>query len=177
MAVLIELGDPELGQTEVEELDAVPREHDVARLQIAVNDAVTVCSVERLGDLGGDGQGPLERQRAARQFGRERLAIEQLHHQERHAVLLADVEQGADVRMIDPGDGASLTPEALELPRTRARRRSDRLDRHESIQSRILRAIDFAHAPGVEERQHFVGSDARTRLERHNSWQFGELLL
>ena len=56
----------ELRQAEVEQLHARLRQHHVARLQIAVDDAVPMRLVERLGDLDGDSAGLVERQRAAR---------------------------------------------------------------------------------------------------------------
>ena len=88
-----------------------------------------------------------------RQLRGEGLAIEQLHDQKGDAVLLADVEERADVRMIDPGNGASFTREAFELGRAGVGERPDRLDGHEPIEARIPRAIDFSHAPVIEEPQ------------------------
>ena len=136
-----------------------------------MNDAVTVGGIERHGDLGGDSQGAIERQRAARQaFASVSPSSSSITRNATPSC--SPMSNGADVRMTDPGDGASLTPETFELPWTCARRRPDRLDRHESIQPRILRAIDFPHAPRIEKRQHFVGSDARARRERHSRWWF-----
>ena len=54
-----------------------------------------------------------ERQRPAREPRAERLAVEILHHQELDAVLLADVVERADVRMVEPRDGARLALEPL----------------------------------------------------------------
>ena len=56
-----------LRQAEVEQLRARLRQHDVAGLQIAVDDAAAVRLVERVGDLDRVCAAPVERQRALRQ--------------------------------------------------------------------------------------------------------------
>ena len=102
----------------------------------------------------------------------ERLAVEQLHDQEGDTVLLSDVVERADVGMIDPGNRPSFTLEAFELGRARVGERLDRLDGDEPIEARIPRAVDFPHAPGIEESQHFVRPDVRTRRDRHGQRLF-----
>ncbi len=53
------------GEAEIEHLDrAVLPYLDVARLQIAMNDPLSMCGVERLGNLLRDGQRFVDRQRA-----------------------------------------------------------------------------------------------------------------
>ena len=52
------LGLERLGQTEVEDLDPiVRRDHDVCWLEVAVNDALLVRSLERVSNLARDSQG------------------------------------------------------------------------------------------------------------------------
>ena len=46
-------GGAEPREAEVEQLRAARREHDVARLQVAMNDTLRMRSGERLGDLDG----------------------------------------------------------------------------------------------------------------------------
>jgi hypothetical protein len=92
------------------------------------------------------------------------------------AVLLSDVVERADVGMIDAGDRLSFTLEAFELGRARVGERPDRLDGDEPIETRIPRAVDLPHSPGIEESQHFVRSDVRTRRDRHGQRLFGELI-
>ena len=98
-----------LREAEVEELRPRLRDHDVAGLQIAMDDPGPVRLVERIRDLNTVAQNLLERQRPFRQFVRQRFALEQLHHQ----VVLADVVQRADVRVIERRDRLRLTLEAL----------------------------------------------------------------
>jgi len=78
-----------LRQPEIEQLRrrcpgaprAARRQHHVARLEIAVDDAVLVRGVEGLGDLRRDAERLRERQGAPPQALGERLARKVLHHE------------------------------------------------------------------------------------------------
>ena len=73
---------PRLGQPEVEHLgDTIGAKLDVGRLEVAVDDPLLVRGFERLGDLPRDGQGLIERDRAAGDALRQVLALDQLHDQ------------------------------------------------------------------------------------------------
>ena len=50
----------------------------------------------------------------------QRLALEQLHHEEERPLMIPDIVQGADVRMVEAGDGLRL---ALETARVGPGRR------------------------------------------------------
>jgi hypothetical protein len=65
--------EPELGQVGVIAV-ALLVEQDVARLDVAVHQAALVGSVERLGELGGDADDPLGRQR--RGFPQQRPEVD-----------------------------------------------------------------------------------------------------
>ena len=68
------LGAQRLGEAEVEHLDgAVVADLDVGGLEVAMDDALLVRGLERLGDLAGDGQRLGQRDRAAgHEHGRDR---------------------------------------------------------------------------------------------------------
>ena len=112
-----------LRQAEVEHLHrAVRRDLDVRGLQVAVDDALLVRGLERVGNL------PRDRQRLGDRRGRvhaagsaatrdplrERLALDQLEDQAAHAVRLFDAVDRADVRMIQRGEHPRLALEARE---------------------------------------------------------------
>ena len=101
------------GQTEVEQHGPVVRQDDVARLQIAMDDARAVCRCQRLGNLPPVPKRIARRQFATRQTRRERVSFEVLHHQEVGPVLVTDVEQLADVGMRQARDRARLAFETL----------------------------------------------------------------
>ena len=77
-----------------------------------MHDALAMGTVQRVGDLPCARQRLAKRQRASHQPVCQRLALEPFHHEVRDAVLVADVVQGADVGVIQRGDGARLALEA-----------------------------------------------------------------
>ena len=110
----------------------------------------------------GSGRGRLRfERRAAARRGRpaQRLPFEILEHEEVDAVLMPDVVQRADVRMIERRDRARLALEALAQLRIRRERRRQDLDRHRAIEPRIARPIDLAHATRADERDDFIGAE------------------
>src|SRR6185369_317774 len=88
------------GRAEIEELRPRLRDHHVRRLQIAMDNMLTMCLVQRVGDLGAVPQNLGQRHRSAAQALLDRLAVEQLQYQ----VVVTDVVQRADVRMIQARD-------------------------------------------------------------------------
>ena len=97
------------GEAEVEHLDAGFRQHDVAGLEIAMRDALSVGGDQRFRDLDAKLERLLHRQRAFLQALGERLAFDQLHYQ----VIGANVVQRADVLMIERGYGARFAFETV----------------------------------------------------------------
>ncbi len=77
-----------LGQAKVEQLDARLGQHDVARLQIAMDDAFRVCGGQRVGDLSAVAK---------------------------HLVDLADISSAQRVAMVIKG-GVVVDRRALQLP-------------------------------------------------------------
>ena len=74
---------------------------------------LTMCLVQSVGNLNGVAQNLIQRQRAYSQPLSQRLPFQVLHHQEVNAILLSDVIERADVRMIQTGDGAGFSLESL----------------------------------------------------------------
>ncbi|MEA2570271.1 MAG: hypothetical protein QOI24_2272 [Acidobacteriota bacterium] len=70
-------------------------------------------AIERIGDFRADAEYLWKRKRSAGERVGQRFAIEVLHHEVVDSILMADVVQHADVRVIEPGDGARLAVEAL----------------------------------------------------------------
>ena len=67
-----------------------------------MNDSEAVSFVERIGDLDGNREELLTRQRAALETIAERFAFEIFHHQEIGVVLTANVMQNADIGVLQP---------------------------------------------------------------------------
>ena len=71
-------------ETEIEHLDgAVVAHFDVRRFQVAMDDALVVSDFERFGNLAGDRQRFVDRNRARREAIGQRGAVDELHD-ERH---------------------------------------------------------------------------------------------
>ena len=81
--------------------------------------ALAVRAVERIRDLAGALDRLGKWQRPASEPVGQRLAVEPFHDEELDAVLVADVVEGADVRVVQRRDGTRLTLE----PRAPIRRR------------------------------------------------------
>ena len=79
-----------------------------------MNDAVAMSRVECVGDLRGDAHDLIERQTPFLEPGGERLAVQQRHDNEMRAGGFADVEDAADVWMVERSDhpGLALEPDA-----------------------------------------------------------------
>ena len=133
-----------------------------------MRDPLRVRGCERLGDLPGNAQQLLHRQRPLAQTGGERLAFHVLHDQVCGAILLADVVQAANVRMIQGGRGASFAFEAVAEVVLLGQLPPHQLDGHGAAQSCIAGTIDFSHSAGAESRLDFVRAQPHAGLQsRH----------
>ena len=140
-----------LRQSEVEQLHARLRQHHVAGLQIAVDDALPVRLVESVGDLDAEAERLIERQRALRQPVRERLALEILHDEILDFALASDVVQRADVRMREGGDRLRLAFEPLARLGRRGQPARQHLDGDGPVEPGVERLVDLAHSSGADQ--------------------------
>ena len=89
-------------------------EQDVGRLDVAVDEAVAVGGVQRAADLRDDVRRALRREASVGAHERPQVrAVDEAHDDEQHAVALARVVHGDDVRVLDRGRGLGLGHEAL----------------------------------------------------------------
>ena len=97
------------GDAEVDHLrPAVVGDDDVARLEVAVDDAVGVGRAERVGERHGEVEQRADRQAGLGDHRVERAAADELHHQQPPAVGVLDAVQADDVRVVERGEGARL---------------------------------------------------------------------
>ena len=104
-----EPGDPEVG----DHRPSVAGQQDVARLDVAMDDAADVGDAQRPGDIEPDPRGLGRREAAHASEARgEVLALDELHDEVRLAVVRAGLQAGHDVRVAQDGRGERLAPEA-----------------------------------------------------------------
>jgi phage gp46-like protein len=87
----------------------------------------------------------------------ERLAFEQLHHDERAALVLADLVQRTDVGMADRGGGTRFAQEPIAHLRIGCR--LNRLQRHRALKTLVDRLEDDAHAATTNLANDAVGTN------------------
>jgi hypothetical protein len=137
-----------------------PHEEDVARFEVAVDDPLAVRLVERIGDLTGDVERLFDRQRTFVEPLAQRFPVEVLHHQVRRAVSVADVVEGADVRVVQRGDALRLAIEPrLELGIVGQPSRQD-LDGDGALEPRVAGLVDLAHAACPERADDLVRTES-----------------
>ena len=140
------LGDPEVGQVGVV---AAPEaaQQDVPGLDVAVGEAGRVRGVERAAHLLADRGDALERQGAVLDRLGEVGALDPLHGDVGEAVDLAGGVHGDHIGMVDRGGEVGLALEAGAEVGLIAHLRRDHLERDETPQRDLARAIDDPHAP------------------------------
>ncbi len=99
-------GNENLGQAEIQNLGVTAfGDKNVGGLDVAMNDALSVSSVESIGNFNGQRKQYFGFDRFAINAMFQRDAIQKFHGDEGLGVLLADVINGADVGMIQSGSG------------------------------------------------------------------------
>ena len=133
-------------EAEVEHLHrAIRSQLDVRGLQIAVDDALFVCRLERVGNLPCDRERLVERNRAAGDSLREVLALDQLHDQRRGVTRLLEAVDLRDVRVVQRGERLRLALEPREALRIGREQVWQNFDCDLALQSCVPRAIDLTH--------------------------------
>jgi hypothetical protein len=105
----------ELRQTEIQNL-CLPtrRDENIRRLDVPVNDTLGASGIQPICNLNRQLQHFLQWQRLFFDPVLEGVALHQFHGDEGLAVVLADLVDGADVRMVQRRGSASLALEAFE---------------------------------------------------------------
>jgi hypothetical protein len=120
-----------------------------------------------VGMLHGAGQRQDELRRLPRRDGRtvqmlrQAAAADVLQRQIRAAVLLADLEDLHDARMLHLGDGFGFGAEAGQVLRAGVHARQHHLQRHQPIQAQLPRLIDDPHAAVADHLEDFEAGDVR----------------
>ena len=140
----------QLGQAEVHELRlAALREHDVRRLDVAVDDAGGVRGAERARDLDGVVERLRDRKQLLLQEPVEGGAVDVLHDDEvaigSFGGVPVDVVDRDDVGVVEGRGGPRLAGEAFPPPAAGGGVGVHDLDGHGAIEARVAGAIDDSH--------------------------------
>ena len=154
-------------EAEIEQLGAGLREHDVSRLEIPVDDSLPVRAAQRIGDLSAVSYDLFHGERTFQQPIGQRLPLDQLHDEELALVLSPDIEERADVRVIERRDCPRLALEAGAELLVHGESPGENLDRHIAAEARVAASIHFAHPASTEGRNDFVRADAAAGQEGH----------
>ena len=162
-----------LSEAEVHDLHvALLGQHDVGRLQIAVQKPAGMGFLERLGDLSCHPQRIGQRECAVLQPAVQRFARDVLHDEEQRIAIFANFENLADVGMINRRHCHRLAAQTLARVRVSRELARQQLDGDLTIQPRVAGAIDLAHSAGSEGGDNLVATEPRAGRQR-GMWQTG----
>jgi len=137
---------------------------EVRRLQIAVDDAVFVRVLQGVGNLPGDRQRFVERDRPLCDPVRQCRTFDEFHDE--RLALRKPVDR-RDVRMIERGEHLCFTLEARKPLGICSVEIRQHLQRHVAMQAAVVRPIHLAHASYADQGDDFIRAESRTDVECH----------
>ena len=147
-------------QTEIEQDDARPGQHDVSGLQVAVEHAAAMRLGERVGDLDPVAQRLIEWDGAFREASRKGFPLEVLHDEEIHSAVTAHVEDVADMGMTECRECSRFAFEPLTPDRIFGVGGRQDFDGDGPLETRVPCRVHLAHPSSAERREDFVRAQA-----------------
>ncbi len=157
-------GIEELRDAEVEQArPSVRTDEQVARLQVAVDDAAPMGELDRFEDGGEELEPARQGKRLAPEVGDEILALDVLERQEPGAVGGAPaLDEAGDPRMLERRQDAHLVAEAAQGVRRQAIDDFEG-DRAPEVGGLLFSEVDAAHAAAAELAEDAIGADPLRR--------------
>src|SRR5215831_18737416 len=115
-----------------------------------MNDSLAMGRVQRISNLDAKRQNHLRIERAPRDTLFQSHPFQQLHGNERLAVLFADVVNGADVRVIEGGSSLGFALKAGERLGIAGYLIGEELEGNKTVKPSIFSLVDHAHATATE---------------------------
>src|SRR5579871_2072661 len=115
-----------------------------------MNDILTVGCVQRVCHLDTERERSRDIDRLTSDGLAEGFPIEQLHHQKWMALRLTDVENRANIGMIDRRSSACLSLKTAERLRVSSHFRRQKLESHEAVQADVLGLVNHAHSAAAQ---------------------------
>jgi len=115
-----------------------------------MDDAFGVSRIDGIADLDSEIENPLNRERLTMDVLAESLAIDELHGDEGDIVLLADVVDGADARMVESGRGVRFAAKAFQSLRVLSHAIGQEFQRDGTVQPSVDGLVDDTHSSSTE---------------------------
>ena len=125
-------------------------DENIRGLDVPVNDAFRMRGVKRVGDFGAQIQHHIQRQRAPSDAIAQRLTLQILHDDEKLSIVLANLMDCADVRMVKSGSGASFPLKTLERLTVRGHILGKKLQRNKAPKLGVFGLVHDAHSAPAE---------------------------
>jgi hypothetical protein len=162
-------GGLQLGQSEIQDLQAVARKEQVLRLDVAVDDALGVGGGQSVRHLNGIiDRFPGWKRTTAKSLAQS-LPFEQLLHHVHQAVLRANIEDGNNIRVVQCACGTGLQLKTAPPIRIEPDRAMQHLYSDVAVKTRVASAIKLAHAAGAQRRDDLVRAQASPVRKGHRS--------
>ena len=144
-------GRGQLGQSEVKHLD-VPalRDKYIGGFDIAMNDALGVGRIERVGHLDAQRQNRLDLHRPASNAMLQRQSVQKLHGDKRVAMLVVNFVDRADVGMIECGGRLGFALKAAERLGIFRDVVRQKLESNKPAQLQVLGLVHHTHTTAAE---------------------------
>jgi hypothetical protein len=140
-----------LSQTKVENFGvSALSDKNICRLDVAVNDSLGMRRIERIGDLNCQRENRVSLHRTVADAMFQRHAIQKLHDDKRLLILLSDLINGTDIRMIQCRRRLRLALEPGQRLRVVGDIVRQELQGNEAVEFNVLGFVDNTHAAAAE---------------------------
>ncbi len=137
-----------LGEAKIENLGVAARGNEnVRRFDVAMDDALRVCGVERVGNLDAQIEHCFDLQRLARDAVPECLSLQQFHGDEGSPIGLVDLVDRADVRVVQRGHGFGFPLKAAESLCVMGKLVGKELQRGVATELEVFSLVHHTHTP------------------------------
>ena len=123
---------------------------EVRRLDVAMNNSLGMRRVHGIGNLYRQRKQQLDFERPPGDLVLQRRAFQIFHGDEGFSILLADVVNGADVRMVQGGSSLRFALETAQRQRIASHFIGKKFESDEAVQPGILGLIDHPHAAAAK---------------------------